>query len=84
MEQKRQRLQWLHEDIGLDQENYEQLGKTDSCKNMNDGWAQDMNNKCLEQIQKMFNISPNMTKYMDNQPMKDRKDFKPCKINITA
>ena len=25
-----------------------------------------------------------MTKEMDNQPMKDRKDFKPCKINITA
>ena len=32
----------------------------------------------------MFNISPNITKFMDNQPMKDRKDFKPCKINITT
>ena len=32
----------------------------------------------------MFNISPNITKDMDNQPLKDRKDFKPCKINITT
>ena len=39
MEQQGQRLQWLHEDRGLDLENYEQLGKTDRCKNMNDGWA---------------------------------------------
>ena len=32
----------------------------------------------------MFNISPNITKDMDNQPLKYRKDFKPCKINITT
>ena len=32
----------------------------------------------------MLNISPNITKDMDNQTLKVRKDFKSCKINITA
>ena len=32
----------------------------------------------------MFNISPNMTRFMDNQPLKYRKDFKPCKISNIA
>ena len=32
----------------------------------------------------MFNISTYMTKFMDNQPLKVRKDFKSCKINIIA
>ena len=32
----------------------------------------------------MFNIIPNMTNVMDNQPLKDMKDFKPCKISNTA
>ena len=32
----------------------------------------------------MFNIIPNMTKFMDNQTLKYRKDFKPCNINIIA
>ena len=32
----------------------------------------------------MFNISTNMTKFMDNQLFKDRQDFKPCKISNTA
>ena len=31
-----------------------------------------------------FNISPNMTKVMDNHPLKYRKDIKPCKIGNTA
>ena len=30
----------------------------------------------------MFNINPDMTKVMDNQPLKVKKDFKSCKINI--
>ena len=32
----------------------------------------------------MFNISPSMTKVMDNKPLEVRKDFKSCKINITT
>ena len=32
----------------------------------------------------MCNISPNMTKFMDNQPLKDMQDFKPCNISNTA
>ena len=32
----------------------------------------------------MFNISPKITKLMDNQPMKYKQDLKPCNIsNIT-
>ena len=31
----------------------------------------------------MFNISQNITKDMDNQPLKYRKDFKPCKIKFS-
>ena len=29
----------------------------------------------------MFNISQNITKFMDNQPLKYRKYLKPCKIS---
>ena len=32
----------------------------------------------------MFRTYPNMTKFMDNQPMKYRKYFKPCNISNTA
>ena len=39
MEQQRKMIQCLYEDMGLDQENYEQLGKTNECKNMNNGWT---------------------------------------------
>ena len=30
----------------------------------------------------MCNIIPNMTNFMNNQPMKYRKDFKPCTITL--
>ena len=32
----------------------------------------------------MFNIIINITKFMDNQPLKYRQDFKPCKISNNA
>ena len=47
MEQQRQNIQYLHRDVGLDKEKYEQLGKTDECKNMKDGSTRDMKHKCL-------------------------------------
>ena len=38
MKQQRPKVQYLHEEMGLEQEKIEQLGKTDECKNMNDRW----------------------------------------------
>ena len=39
MEQKTPKFWCLHEDIMLEYEKVEQLGKIDECKNMNDEWT---------------------------------------------